>query len=92
MYDLAHLDFPKVCRMRDSFKLTVNGNGHDLGQVEAICAHKGRNTIQRIELEILGGRIRRSRLDEFEVELVGFGDNLEHCCASVALGRCTCQL
>lgn len=55
--------------------LTVDGNGHGLGQDVAILALEGGNLAQLVELEVFGAdALGWLSLDELEVEAVGLCD------------------
>lgn len=59
-------------------QLTVDGNSHDLGQVEAIGALETRDLAEGVNLAVLsaviGSRVRLS-LDQLEVEAVVLGSD-----------------
>ena len=64
--------------MKDEAR-TVNGNGNGLSQEEAIRAHEGWNSIERVEFEVFGICSGRLDLYKFNVEIVGLCDGEEDC-------------
>ena len=54
------------------WELTIDGNGDRLSQDEVIGAHEGRDSSERVELEVFGVDIWRSGFDEFDIEFVLF--------------------
>jgi hypothetical protein len=57
---------------------TVDSNGHRLSQDVSICANKGRNSAQGIELEVFDVLNGRSSLDELNIEVIGLCDSQQH--------------
>lgn len=69
------------------WRLTVDGNGHGLGQDIAVRALESGDLAQLVELAVVVGDIARSRVDKLDVEVVGLGDGEEGGGASIALRR-----
>lgn len=67
--------------------LTVDDNGHALAKRVAVCALKGRNAVQWVQLEVLGTAFVRLCIDILDVELVCFGHGADAQRAAVALRR-----
>jgi hypothetical protein len=63
---------------RGRLRLTVNSNSHSFTQDEAIRTHEGWNTAQRIELEIFGVNLGRASFNQFDVKVIGFGNDKQY--------------
>jgi hypothetical protein len=59
--------------------LTVDRNGDDFGQVEAISTNKGRDTVERVDLEIFNFGLGRTGVDELDIEVVLLCNSEQHC-------------
>lgn len=67
-------------------ELTVDGNGHALGEDVAISALEGGNLAELVELEVLGrDTLGRLGVDNLELEVVGLSDCKDSSAAGVAL-------
>lgn len=66
---------------------TVDGDGHDFGQDEAIGADEGWDAVQRVQLEVLLICDGTSSVDKLDVEFVGFGDSKQNGGSGIALRR-----
>jgi hypothetical protein len=64
---------------------TVDGDGHDLCELKAIGADESWDLFERVQLEILGVGIRWLSMDEFDVEVIGFGDCKQNGASGIAL-------
>ncbi len=51
---------------------TVDSYSHDLSQDEAVLTNERWNTIQGVKLKVFGVGVRRTGLDELDVEVVRF--------------------
>jgi len=66
---------------------TVNGNGNALAENVAICTLEGRDLAELVEFAVvLRDTLGWLGVDNFEVELVCFGDSEEGSGARVVLG------
>jgi hypothetical protein len=65
---------------------TVDRNGHDFRQNEAIGADERRDTVERVQLEVLGVVRGWHRRDQLDVEVVGFREDQADGRAGIALG------
>lgn len=64
---------------------TVDGDGHDLCELEAIGTDKSWDFVERIQLEVFGIGIWRLSMDDFDVEIIGFGNSKQNCGSGIAL-------
>jgi hypothetical protein len=71
--------------LRNEVQHTVDSNCHDFCQDEPIGSHERWNAVQRIELEVLGVCVWGLRLDELDVEVVGFGNGEQNSGSGIAL-------
>lgn len=71
---------------------TVDSNGHCFCQDESICTHEGRDSTQRIELEVFDILDGGPGLDKLNIEIVFFCDSQQDCCPRVFLLSSSSQL
>lgn len=64
---------------------TVDRDGHDLCEFEVIGSDESWDLVEGIQLDILGVGIRWLSMDEFDVEVIGFGNRKQNCGSGIAL-------
>lgn len=70
---------------KESFQLTVYGDGNGLRQGEAVLAEEGGDLAEGVGLEVLNGGLLRVGSDDLEVEVVGLRNRHDGSGAGVVL-------
>lgn len=86
IYNMAHLRMLIRANRRGGGR-TVNSNSHGFCQDVSICTNKGRDSAQRVELEVFKILDRGSGFDKFNVQIVGFCNSQQDGCPRIFLGQ-----